>query len=123
MPYKTFKRIQLTLVDVIVSILVVPGLYLREVRERSLTGDSVDALLCQFLTIQENFSLSISTVVYMGGDSCVNSTTDSILVMETLEATVTQVAPTNITIPLTDDTRSDILGAFDLDPTDDTSQR
>lgn len=101
---------------------MVPGLYLREVRERSLTGDSVEALLCQFLTIHGNLSLSISTVVYMGGDSCVNSPA-SILVMETLEATVTQIVPTNITIPLTDDTRSDILGAFELAPTDDTSQR
>lgn len=101
---------------------MVPGLYLREVREPSLTGDGVQALLCQYLTISENQTLSISTVVYMGGDSCVNSPA-SVLLMETMEATVTGIVATNLTVPLTDDTRSDILGTFELDPTDDTFRR
>lgn len=104
------------------SIAVVPGLYLREVREPSLTGDEVQALLCQYLTIYENQTLSISTVLYMDGDSCVNSTA-SVLLMESMEARVTDVLATNLTVPLTDDTRSDILGVFELDPTDDTRDR
>ncbi len=99
---------------------MVPGLYLREVREPSLTG--VPALLCQYLTVHANLTLSISTVVYMGGDSCVNSPAP-VLLMETLEAIVTNITDSYLTIPLTDDTRSDILGAFELDPTDDTFQR
>lgn len=101
---------------------VVPGLYLREVREPSLTGDTVQALLCQYLTIYENQTLFISTVLYMDGDSCVNSPA-SVLLMESMEARVTDILATNLTVPLTDDRRSDILGVFELDPTDDTSQR
>lgn len=101
---------------------MVPGLYLREVREPSLTGDAVQALLCQYLTIYENQTLSLSTVLYMGGDSCVSSTA-SVLLMEVMEATVTGILATNLTVPLTDDTRSDLLGVFNLDPTDDTFQR
>lgn len=97
-------------------------MYLREVREPSLTGNTVQVLLCQYLNIFANQSLSISTVVYMNGNTCVDSPASPIL-METLEAQVAQVLPINLTIPLTDDTRSDILGAFDMDPTDDTFQR
>lgn len=99
-----------------------PGLYLREVREPSLTGDGVQVLLCQYMTVHVNQSLSIATVIYMNGDSCVNSPASPIL-METLEAEVTRTDPVNLTIPITDNTESDILGAFDLDPTDDTIQR
>lgn len=106
----------------ILALIVTPGLYLREVREPSLTGDDVQVLLCQYMTIYVNQSLSIATVIYMNGDSCVNSPASPVL-METLEAEVTESVPVNLTIPLADDTRSDILGAFNLDPTDDTFQR
>ena len=99
-----------------------PGLYLRERREPSLTDDGVQVLLCQYMTIHVNQSISIATVLYMNGDSCVNSPASPIL-MESLETDVTSIVPVNLTIPLADDTRSDILGAFDMDPTDDTSQR
>lgn len=58
----------------------------------------------------------------MDGDSCVNSPA-SVLLMESMEARVTDILATNLTVPLTDDRRSDILGVFELDPTDDTSQR
>ncbi len=58
----------------------------------------------------------------MDGDSCESSTATPIL-MEELQGTVTRAVPTNVTIPLSDDTRSDILGAYQLDPTDDTFQR
>jgi hypothetical protein len=101
---------------------VVPGLYLREVREPSLTGGAVQVLLCQYLTIYENQTLSISTVLYMDGSSCVNSPA-SVLLMESMEARVSDILPVDLTVPLTDDRRSDILGVFDLDPTDDTFQR
>ena len=101
---------------------VFPGLYLRQVREPSLTDIDTQVLLCQYLMIYENQTLSLSTVVYMNGDSCVDSTATPVL-METLEGAVAQVLPVNLTIPLSDDYRSDILGAFNLDPTDDTFQR
>ena len=101
---------------------MVPGLYLREVREHSLTGDTFQVLLCQYFRIYENQTLSLSTVLYMNGDSCVNSPASPVL-MGTLEAQVTAVVPVNLSLPLSDDTRSDILGAFQLDPTDNTIQR
>lgn len=99
-----------------------PGLYLREERESSLTSGGVQVLLCQYLTVHANQSLSISTVVYMDGDTCVNSPATPVL-METLEAEVTQAVPVNLTVPITDDRRSDLLGAFALNATDDTFQR
>lgn len=103
---------------------MVPGLYLREVREPSLTGGTVQALLCQYLTIYEDETLSISTVLYMGGESCVTTPSSaSVLLMEVMEAVVTDTLAVNLTVPLTDDTRSDLLGVFTLDPTDDTFLR
>lgn len=99
-----------------------PGRYLRQVREPSLTGGGVQILLCQYLTVHANQTLSIATVSYMNGDSCV-STSATPVFMEMLEGEVVSVVPVNLTIPITDDTRSDILGAFTLEPTDDTFQR
>ena len=58
----------------------------------------------------------------MDGDSCVNTAATPIL----MESTLTQSVGSeylNQTLPLSDDTRSDIIGAFDLDPTDDTASR
>lgn len=58
----------------------------------------------------------------MDGDSCVSSAASPIL-MEILQGTVSQVLPVVLTIPLADDTRSDILGAFELNSTEDTLER
>ncbi len=101
---------------------MVPGFYLRQVQERSLTNSSADALLCQYLNIYPNQSLSLSTVVYIGGETCVSNTAPPVI-METLEAVISSSSPINLTIPLSDDTRSDILGAFSADPTDETFLR
>ncbi len=101
---------------------MLPGLYLREAREPSLKDTDSQILLCQFLNIYENRSLSLSTAVYSNGSSCTD-TTASLALMETLSAELSTEALVNLTISLSDDTLSDILGAFDLDPTDDTLQR
>ena len=87
-----------------------------------MTGDGAQALLCQYLTIHQNLTLTLSTVVYMNGDSCIDSPAP-VLLMESMVATVTSIMATNLSIPLTDNTQSDILGAFELDPTEDTFQR
>jgi len=58
----------------------------------------------------------------MSGDTCVSNPSPP-LIMEAIEGTVTNTAPVNLTIPLSDDTRSDILGAFTMDPTEDTYMR
>ena len=97
---------------------MLPGLYLRQIKEYSLTDNNVQALLCQYLNIQGNQSLSLSTVVYVSGDSCVNNPAAPVI-METLDASVSAMSPVNLSVPLSDDTRSDILGAFMLDPTDE----
>lgn len=60
----------------------------------------------------------------MDGDSCVDTTATPLL-MESMQV---QVEPdesslVNLTVPLSDDTRSDFLGAYNLDPTDDTASR
>lgn len=101
---------------------MLPGLYLREKRERSLLDNSVQALLCQYLNIYNNQTLSLSTVIYVSGDSCVSNPNPPVI-METLDARVSDMTPVNLSIPLSDDTRSDLLGAFLLDPTNETSMR
>ena len=99
-----------------------PGFYLRQVQETSLTNNSADAILCQYLNIFANQTLSLSTVLYVSGDTCVDNIASPVII-ETLDATIASTAPTNLTIPLSDDTRSDILGAFATDPTDETFMR
>lgn len=101
---------------------MLPGLYIREVREPSLTEVDSEILLCQYLNIYENRSLSLSTAVYTNGSSCADETA-YLALFETLSAELSTEALVNLTIPLSDDTRSDILGAFNLDPTDDIFQR
>ena len=98
------------------------GLYIRQRREPSLTDPSVFILLCEYLTVYENSTTRLDTVLYMDGDSCVNTAAPPIL-MESITTQPVRFGFLNQTIPLSDDTRSDILGAFDLDPTDDTASR
>ena len=101
---------------------MVPGLFLRQVRETSLANSSSEVLLCQYLNIYQNLTMSLATVVYMSGDTCVNNPAPP-LIMETMEGTIASTAAVNLTILLSDDTRSDILGAFTMDPTEDTFMR
>ena len=101
---------------------VIPGFYLRQLREPSLTDPSVSVLICDYLTIYSNGIVSLSTVLYMDGDSCVSTTADPLLIQSFLLQTV-GFRLVNLSIPLSDDTRSDFLGAFTLNPTDNTASR
>lgn len=66
----------------------------------------------------------LSTVLYMDGDSCVDTTATPLLIESMqVEPDESSSSLVNITVPLSDDTRSDFLGAYDLDPTDDTASR
>ena len=58
----------------------------------------------------------------MDGDSCVNTVAMPIL-METLTVEPTSQQVISQTVPLSDDTRSDFLGAYDLNATEDTASR
>lgn len=58
----------------------------------------------------------------MDGDSCVN-TAATLILMESVIVLSVDSEYLNQTVPLSDDTRSDIIGAFDLDPSDDTASR
>lgn len=79
-------------------------------------------LECEYLNINASGVAESSIVLYMDGDSCVSTTADPLLIQTTL----LQIVPTrlvNLSIPLLDDTRSDLLGAYTLNPTDDTASR
>lgn len=101
---------------------MLPGLYVREVRASSFIELNSEILLCQLLNIYENRSLSLSTSVYTNGSSCAD-TTARLALSEFLSAELSTEVLVNQTIALSDDTRSDILGAFTLDPSADTLQR
>ena len=58
----------------------------------------------------------------MDGDSCVDTTATPLL-MESMQVEPDESSLVNLTVPLSDDTHSDFLGAYDLDPTDDTASR
>lgn len=58
----------------------------------------------------------------MDGDSCIDTTATPLL-MESMQVEPDESSLVNITVPLSDDTRSDFLGAYNLDPTDDTASR
>lgn len=100
----------------------VSGFYIRQLREASLTDPSVFILLCEYLTLRTNGTWLISTVVYMDGDSCVDTTATPLL-MESIQVEPEESDLVNITMPLSDDTRSDFLGAYTLNATDDTASR
>ena len=70
----------------------------------------------------ENSTVRQNTVYYMDGDSCVNTTALPIL-METTIVQPIRLTTVNQTVPVSDDTRSDWLGAYDLPPSDDTASR
>lgn len=79
-------------------------------------------LLCEYLNIHTNGTFLLSTVLYMDGDSCVDTTATPLL-MESMRVEPGESSLVNLTVPLSDDTRSDFLGAYNLDPTDDTASR
>jgi len=99
-----------------------PGFYLREVSEPSLTDPSVGVMLCQYFTLFDNNTVLLMEVTYMDGENCVNSTADP-LWMQTTRTQITSSSTVLISVPVADDTRSDLLGAYTLPPTDDTAAR
>ena len=101
---------------------VEPGLYLRELKEASLTDSEVFVVLCQFMTVREDGSISLEEVTYMDGENCINSVA-SPLWMQTIDAVPRNTTERTISVPLSDDTESDILGVYTNDPTDDTRDR
>lgn len=58
----------------------------------------------------------------MDGDSCVDTTATPLL-MESVRVETDAFSLVNLTVPLSDDTRSDFLGAYVLNATDDTASR
>lgn len=97
-------------------------MYLRELKEASLTDPNVFVVLCQFLTVESDGSISLEEVTYMNGENCVNSTAQP-LWMQTIDAVPISTNERMITIPLSDDTDSDILGVFRNAPSDETRER
>jgi hypothetical protein len=68
--------------------LVIPGRYLREIREPSLTDPSLSILLCQYLTIYTNDTIHLAEVSYLdtAEGNCITTTADP-LWMQTIWAT------------------------------------
>ena len=97
-------------------------MYLRELKEASLTDSKVFVVLCQFMTVGEDGSISLEEVTYMDGENCIN-TTASPLWMQTIDAVPRSTTQREISVPLSDDTESDILGVYTNSPTDDTRDR
>ena len=99
-----------------------PGLYLRELKEASLTDSEVFVVLCQFMTVGGDGSISLEEVTYMDGENCIDTVADP-LWMQTIDAVPRNTRESTISVPLSDDTESDILGVYTNDPTDDTRDR
>ena len=102
--------------------LVESGIYLRELKEASLTDPDVFVVLCQFLTVESDGSISLEEVTYMDGENCFD-TVASPLWMQTIDAVPISTSERIINVPLSDDTNSDILGVFSNDPSDATRDR
>ena len=99
-----------------------PGIYLRELKEASLTDSDVFVVLCQFLTVESDGSISLEEITYMDGENCID-TVASPLWMQTIDAVPVSTSERTINVPLSDDTDSDILGVFLNDPNDETRER
>ena len=99
-----------------------PGLYLRELKEASLTDHNVFVVLCQFLTVENVGFIRLEEITYMDGENCVN-TTASPLWMQTIDLNPIDTRERTISVPLSDDTNSDILGVFRNSPSDETRDR
>ena len=97
-------------------------MYLRELMEASLTDPDVFVVLCQFMTVEGNGSISLEEVTYMDGENCID-TVASPLWMQTIDAVPLGTEERTISVPLSDDTDSDILGVYTNNPTDDTRER
>lgn len=87
-------------------------------KEASLTDPNVFVILCQFLSIESNGTISLEEVTYMDGQNCMN-TVASPLWMQTIDAVPIETNERIISVPLSDDTDSDILGIY----TNDRSHR
>ena len=98
------------------------GFYLRELNEPSLTDPDVSVVLCQYLTVENDGSIYLEEVTYMDGENCVNTVADP-LWMQTIDAVPISTRERVIQVPLSDDTRSDILGVYNNSPNDNTFER
>ncbi|XP_019849207.1 PREDICTED: protocadherin Fat 4-like, partial [Amphimedon queenslandica] len=104
------------------STVVEPGLYLRRIMEKSETNDADDVLLCQYLRWYENGSIVLNEVTYLNGVDCINSSAE-VVWTQYIAADLNSTSEVELTLPLSDDYRSDILGAYNAQPTDDTYLR
>ena len=117
---------------------MVPGLYIRRVVEPSLTDSDDNVLLCAYLRLYNDNSIEVNEVTYLNGDNCVNSTAE---VVWTHQFTSTLTTSSSVSIccfsfvlfmhfvqvqrvvPVADDYRSDILGAYQYPPNEDTFRK
>lgn len=104
---------------------VASGFYLRELREVSVTSPDIVMLVCQFLTVTRDPTITIAfqEIHYIDGNDCLNVTGSDPVLMHSFITSGVESLSVSLSLPLSDDTRSDLLGAFDLDPTDDTAER
>ena len=99
------------------------GVYLRELREASVINSDTGILICSMYTLTDGGSFSLQDVYYINGDNCLNVSQATPILLRSLVGMANESAVRELTIPLADDTRSDLLGIFNLNPTDDTSDR
>ena len=90
--------------------------------EPSLTNPDTLVVLCQYMTLSSNGFITLNEVTYMGGENCTNPV-GLPLWMQTIYAEIISTTERVITVPLSDDTRSDILGIYTTAPNDDTFRR
>ncbi len=99
------------------------GVYLRELREASVTNSDTSILICSMYTLTDEGRFSLQDVYYINGDNCLNVSEATPILIRSLVGVANESAVRELTIPLADDTRSDLLGIFNLNPTDDTANR
>ncbi len=99
------------------------GVYLRELREASVTNSDTSILICSMYTLTDEGRFSLQDVYYINGDNCLNVSEATPILIRSLVGVANESAVRELTIPLADDTRSDLLGIFNLNSTDDTVNR
>lgn len=89
-----------------------------------MTSPDIETLICQFLTVTRDPEISVllEEVHYIEGNDCLNVSGSTPILIHDLR-TSGEESVAAFSLPLSDDTQSDILGAFDLNPTEDTINR
>ena len=97
------------------------GRYYRQVEWTS-DDRAVAVRFCDFLWVQQGWRIALHEGTYVGGENCFDKNQELVW-FQRYDLRVNKSERVDAHIELSDDTRSDILGKFRLDPNDDTAAR